>query len=175
MILSINDWHKKQAYDGLKKWAMNTNDKNRFSEDFTIRNALKLLIKGSIKTQYSFVRSNVKLITGPNMCEKTAYLKNLARLNIKSQIGYLVLCEYMKIPIFDELYYISTRDDFVELDCNLRTRPCPNESEYRTPRILVLIDEVQCSAEIQMALIRELERAKILSLFVIDNLKMIEY
>lgn len=175
MIISINDWHKKQARDGLKKWAMNTNDNNRFLEDFTIRNALNLLIKDSIKTQYSFDRSNVKLITGPNMCGKTAYLRNLAHLIILSQIGYLVPCEYMKIPIFDELYYISTRDDIVELDCNLRARPCLNESEYRTPRVLVLIDEVQCSTKIQMALIRILERAKILSLFVSHNLKMIEY
>jgi len=175
MAISISDWHKKQGDSGSKKWAMNTNDNNRFLDDFTIRNALNLLIKDSIKTQYSFDRSSVKLITGPNMCGKTAYLRNLAHLIILSQIGYLVPCEYMKIPVFDELYYISTRDDIVELDYNLRARLYLNGSEYRTPKVLVLIDEVQCCTKIQMALIGVLEKAKILSLFVSHNLQIIEY
>ena len=49
-------------------------------------------------------KTNILLITGPNMSGKSTYMRMLAITIIMAQMGSFVPCKEAKIPIFDKNY-----------------------------------------------------------------------
>ena len=59
-------------------------------------------------------KTDVLLITGPNMAGKSTYMRQMAIIAIMAQIGSFVPCSACKIPIFDKIFTrIGASDDLV--------------------------------------------------------------
>jgi DNA mismatch repair protein MutS len=90
-------------------------------------------------------KTNVLLITGPNMSGKSTYMRQMAITAILAQIGSFVPAKKATLPIFDAIYTrIGAADDLVSgkstfmvemLDAN-------NAIQNATEKSLILFDEI---------------------------------
>ncbi len=105
-----------------------------FSEDPFIPNDIKMTNK-----------TDILLITGPNMSGKSTYMRQLAITAIMAQIGSFVPAKKASIPVFDQLFTrIGASDDLISgkstfmvemLDAN-------HAIKHATDKSLILFDEI---------------------------------
>lgn len=201
------------------------------SNKIKIKAASNYLIPNSIKIDYCLEKNDFYLITGVNMSGKSSYIRNLAHIILQSRIGMHIKCDYIEIPKFDEVYFISTiehlnsfcnRMTLREVSDELRNQlqentefvfnnknvNIPNSldyenrsessfqdeaslhqidrqdkigwtrygiEDYRTPNRIVLVDEIQCSIELQKRLIEFLLKSNIMTLYVTHTPDIMEF
>ena len=205
------------------------------SNKIRIKGSINYLIPNSVKTNYTLQLGEFYLITGENMSGKSSYIRNLAHIIVQTRLGLCIKCDYIEIPIFEELYFISTiehlnsfcnelinkdirierRDDsnsFINRKNedqimpnvtfqNNKTEQIPQDTinnadikpkneiklntftnvkaysveNYKTPLRIVLVDELQCSIELQERLIDILLKIKITTLFVTHSPDIVEF
>ena len=90
-------------------------------------------------------KTNILLITGPNMSGKSTYMRMLALTIIMAQIGSFVPCKECKIPIFDKIFTrIGASDDLVsgESTFMVEMKEANNAVSNATANSLILFDEL---------------------------------
>ena len=90
-------------------------------------------------------KTNILLITGPNMSGKSTYMRMLAIIVIMAQIGSFVPCKEAKIPIFDKIFTrIGASDDLVsgESTFMVEMKEANNAVTNATKNSLILFDEL---------------------------------
>ncbi|CAH1850204.1 DNA mismatch repair protein MutS [Convivina intestini] len=59
-------------------------------------------------------KTNIQLITGPNMAGKSTYMRELALIVVMAQIGSFVPADQAQLPVFDQIFTrIGANDDLV--------------------------------------------------------------
>ncbi len=94
---------------------------------------------------YMDEKTNVLLITGPNMSGKSTYMRMLAIIGIMAQIGSFVPCKEATLPIFDKIFTrIGASDDLVsgESTFMVEMKEANNAIENATENSLILFDEL---------------------------------
>lgn len=145
----------------------------KLSKNTRILNATHLLFPDYFKSSYIFEKNEVYVITGPNMAGKSCYLRNFAQIVFLSKIGCFVECESIEIPQFDETYFINSIDQINILSNKILEKDPDIEKGYKTPKRLVLIDELHLSFEIQIDFLNLLQKSHILTLLVTHNTRLI--
>ena len=90
-------------------------------------------------------KTNILLITGPNMAGKSTYLRQLAINVIMAQIGCFVPCTSAKLPIFDKIFTrIGASDNLVsgESTFMVEMKEANIAIQDATENSLVLFDEL---------------------------------
>ena len=90
-------------------------------------------------------KTNILLITGPNMSGKSTYMRMLAIIVILNQIGSFVPCKSAKLPIFDNIFTrIGASDDLVsgESTFMVEMKEANNAVSNATKNSLILFDEL---------------------------------
>ncbi len=90
-------------------------------------------------------KTNILLITGPNMSGKSTYMRMLAITIIMAQMGSFVPCKEAKIPIFDKIFTrIGASDDLVsgESTFMVEMKEANNAVSNATKNSLILFDEL---------------------------------
>ena len=90
-------------------------------------------------------KTNILLITGPNMSGKSTYMRMLAIIVILNQIGSFVPCEKCTLPIFDNIFTrIGASDDLVsgESTFMVEMKEANNAVQNATRDSLILFDEL---------------------------------
>lgn len=90
-------------------------------------------------------KTNVLLITGPNMAGKSTYMRQLAIIVIMAQIGSFVPCKSCIIPIFDKIFTrIGASDDLVsgESTFMVEMKEANRAITSATDKSLILFDEL---------------------------------
>ena len=90
-------------------------------------------------------KTNVLLITGPNMSGKSTYMRMLACIGIMAQIGSFVPCKEATLPIFDKIFTrIGASDDLVsgESTFMVEMKEANNAITNATENSLILFDEL---------------------------------
>lgn len=90
-------------------------------------------------------KTNILLITGPNMAGKSTYMRQMAITAIMAQIGCFVPAKSAKIPIFDAIYTrIGASDDLVsgESTFMVEMTEAGNAVKNATDKSLILFDEL---------------------------------
>ena len=90
-------------------------------------------------------KTDVLLITGPNMAGKSTYMRELAIIVIMAQIGSFVPCKKCIIPIFDKIFTrIGATDDLVggESTFMVEMKEANRAITDATPNSLILFDEL---------------------------------
>ncbi len=90
-------------------------------------------------------KTNILLITGPNMSGKSTYMRMLALTIIMAQIGSFVPCSEAKLPIFDKIFTrIGASDDLVsgESTFMVEMKEANNAVINATSNSLILFDEL---------------------------------
>ncbi len=90
-------------------------------------------------------KTNVLLITGPNMSGKSTYMRMLAIIGIMAQIGSFVPCKEAVLPIFDKIFTrIGASDDLVsgESTFMVEMKEANNAIMNATENSLILFDEL---------------------------------
>ena len=90
-------------------------------------------------------KTNILLITGPNMSGKSTYMRMLAIIVILNQIGSFVPCKTAKLPIFDNIFTrIGASDDLVsgESTFMVEMKEANNAVSNATKNSLILFDEL---------------------------------
>lgn len=139
-----------------------------------IHSAAHVLFPDFQASSYLFDEYGVYVITGANMAGKSCYLKNFAHTALLLRAGRYLDCDGAGLPLFDEIHTISNVEDVNTVTELILKRPFSHAQNYRTPSRLVLIDELQCSTKIQLALAELLRRSKTLALFVTHRTELIE-
>ena len=90
-------------------------------------------------------RTNILLITGPNMSGKSTYMRMIAIIVILNQIGCFVPCDEAVLPIFDNIFTrIGASDDLVSGESTFMVEM--KEANYAisnaTSNSLILFDEL---------------------------------
>ena len=90
-------------------------------------------------------RTNILLITGPNMSGKSTYMRMIAIIVILNQIGSFVPCDEAVLPIFDNIFTrIGASDDLVSGESTFMVEM--KEANYAiknaTQNSLILFDEL---------------------------------
>ena len=90
-------------------------------------------------------KTDILLITGPNMAGKSTYMRELAITVIMAQIGSFVPASYAELPIFDAIFTrIGASDDLVSGESTFMVEM--NEAAYAisnaTENSLILFDEL---------------------------------
>ena len=90
-------------------------------------------------------KTDILLITGPNMAGKSTYMRQCAITIIMAQIGSFVPCKSCKMPIFDKIFTrIGASDDLVSGESTFMVEM--KEAEYAiseaTDNSLILFDEL---------------------------------
>ena len=90
-------------------------------------------------------KTNILLITGPNMSGKSTFMRTLALTIIMAQMGSFVPCKECKIPIFDKIFTrIGASDDLVSGESTFMVEM--KEANYAlqnaTKNSLILFDEL---------------------------------
>ena len=90
-------------------------------------------------------KTNILLITGPNMSGKSTYMRMLAIIVILNQIGSFVPAKKATLPIFDNIFTrIGASDDLVSGDSTfmVEMKEANNAVENATENSLILFDEL---------------------------------
>ena len=90
-------------------------------------------------------KTDVLLITGPNMAGKSTYMRQLAIIVIMAQIGSFVPCKECTIPIFDKIFTrIGATDDLVggESTFMVEMKEANRAITDATENSLILFDEL---------------------------------
>lgn len=90
-------------------------------------------------------KTNILLITGPNMSGKSTYMRMLAIIVILNQIGSFVPAKKAKLPIFDNIFTrIGASDDLVsgESTFMVEMKEANNAVSNATKNSLILFDEL---------------------------------
>ena len=90
-------------------------------------------------------KTNVLLITGPNMAGKSTYMRQMAIISIMAQIGCFVPAKEAELPIFDAIYTrIGASDDLVsgESTFMVEMTEAADAIKNATPNSLILFDEL---------------------------------
>ena len=90
-------------------------------------------------------KTNILLITGPNMSGKSTFMRTLALTIIMAQMGSFVPCKECKIPIFDKIFTrIGASDDLVsgESTFMVEMKEANNAVSNATENSLILFDEL---------------------------------
>ena len=90
-------------------------------------------------------KTNILLITGPNMSGKSTYMRTLAIVVIMAQLGSFVPCKEAKLPIFDKIFTrIGASDDLVsgESTFMVEMKEANNAVSNATKNSLILFDEL---------------------------------
>ena len=90
-------------------------------------------------------KTNILLITGPNMSGKSTYMRQMAIVAIMTQIGSFVPANEAKIPIFDAIYTrIGASDDLVsgESTFMVEMMEANNAIMNATENSLIIFDEL---------------------------------
>ena len=90
-------------------------------------------------------KTNILLITGPNMAGKSTFMRQLAITTIMTQIGSFVPASEAKMPIFDGIYTrIGASDDLVsgESTFMVEMNEANNAISNATSNSLILFDEL---------------------------------
>ena len=90
-------------------------------------------------------KTNILLITGPNMSGKSTYMRMVAVIIIMAQIGSYVPCNEAKLPIIDKIFTrIGASDDLVggKSTFMVEMREANNAVSNATKDSLILFDEL---------------------------------
>ncbi|MDD4298267.1 MAG: DNA mismatch repair protein MutS [Bacilli bacterium] len=90
-------------------------------------------------------KTNILLITGPNMAGKSTYMRQFAMIVIMAQIGCFVPCKEASLPIFDKIFTrIGASDDLVSGESTFMVEmiEANNALSNATANSLVLFDEL---------------------------------
>jgi len=90
-------------------------------------------------------KTNILLITGPNMSGKSTYMRMLAIVVIMAQIGSFVPCKEACLPLFDKIFTrIGASDDLVsgESTFMVEMKEANNAVSNATSKSLILFDEL---------------------------------
>jgi len=90
-------------------------------------------------------KTNILLITGPNMSGKSTYMRMLAIVVIMAQIGSFVPCKEARLPLFDKIFTrIGASDDLVsgESTFMVEMKEANNAVSNATSKSLILFDEL---------------------------------
>lgn len=90
-------------------------------------------------------KTNILLITGPNMSGKSTYMRMLAIIVILNQIGSFVPCKEARLPIFDNIFTrIGASDDLVsgESTFMVEMKEANKAVSGATKNSLILFDEL---------------------------------
>ncbi|MDD2203593.1 MAG: DNA mismatch repair protein MutS [Bacilli bacterium] len=90
-------------------------------------------------------KTDILLITGPNMAGKSTYMRQFAMVIIMAQIGCFVPCKSASMPIFDKIFTrIGASDDLVSGESTFMVEmiEANNALINATPNSLVLFDEL---------------------------------
>jgi DNA mismatch repair protein MutS len=90
-------------------------------------------------------KTNILLITGPNMAGKSTYMRQFAMVIIMAQIGCFVPCKSASMPIFDKIFTrIGASDDLVsgESTFMVEMMEANNALQNATTNSLILFDEL---------------------------------
>lgn len=148
--------------------------KPTISNTVSIHDTVDCVHRDFKKVSYVFEEDTVYVITGANMAGKSCYVKNFARIAILVRIGVFINCEYIKIPIYDEIYLIENVEDLNNLIKVLLDKNINIQYSYRTPKRLVIIDELHCNISTQYEVLKMLRKSKILTLFITHNTVLIK-
>lgn len=148
-----------------------------------IKNASDYLIENSVKTDYFIELNQFYLITGENMSGKTSYVRNMANIAILTRIGCFIRCNYIEMPLFDNVYFISTIEHINEYtrDITKLNYKSMNASingtgmDCRINVRLVIVDELQCSLELQFNFINLILKSKVTALFITHSPAVIDF
>ena len=90
-------------------------------------------------------KTNILLITGPNMAGKSTYMRQLGIIVIMAQIGCFVPASEASLPIFDKIFTrIGASDDLVsgESTFMVEMKESANAIQNATMNSLILFDEL---------------------------------
>lgn len=90
-------------------------------------------------------KTNILLITGPNMAGKSTYMRQMAIITIMAQIGCFVPAKEAQLPIFDAIYTrIGASDDLVSGESTFMVEmiEANNAISNATEKSLILFDEL---------------------------------
>ena len=90
-------------------------------------------------------KTNILLITGPNMAGKSTYMRQMAIITIMAQIGCFVPAKQATLPIFDAIYTrIGASDDLVSGESTFMVEmiEANNAISNATEKSLILFDEL---------------------------------
>ena len=90
-------------------------------------------------------KTNILLITGPNMSGKSTYMRMLAIIVIMAQMGSFVPCKEAKLPLIDKIFTrIGASDDLVsgESTFMVEMKEANNAVSNATHDSLILFDEL---------------------------------
>ncbi|KRM13466.1 DNA mismatch repair protein MutS [Paucilactobacillus suebicus DSM 5007 = KCTC 3549] len=90
-------------------------------------------------------KTNILLITGPNMSGKSTYMRQLALTVIMSQMGCFVPAKKAKMPIFDQIFTrIGAADDLISGQSTfmVEMQEANNALVHASENSLILFDEI---------------------------------
>ena len=128
-----------------------TRPKLTTSKDVNIINSRHPVVEKVIKSEYvpndivMDIKTNILLITGPNMAGKSTYMRQLGIIVIMAQIGCYIPCESGTLPIFDQIFTrIGASDDLVSGESTFMVEmlEASNAIKNATPNSLILFDEL---------------------------------
>lgn len=86
-------------------------DWSKIGNVLTMEQAQNYLIENSVRTSLSVPLGTLCLVTGENMSGKSSFIRNLGHVAVLARMGCPILCEFCEIPLFDQIYSISSLSD----------------------------------------------------------------